>query len=695
MRTLRTLLPALLLVASVVDSVRAQDPFWNEFQSAIRLADLTKMTKLVKDNQYPAYDYFINRTERRLAGEEDPSLRSDADWLKRAWTQAFGNKLLDSYQELLESMDSGQRQQRNELVNRYRSECVNPWRQLLKSPLEKDCLELAAKMRPIAEGLEKLGDLWWASELYLIMGFLVDPSRAPNESKYENALEFHKKAYELRKSIGVTDAQTADAQREIKRLEDAIKERDTPGGAGGNKADGDGEAGPKFAEGSKWFKTDMTFQTVHKIESMKWPGPLSDNFVLHWLGMSCRGTVPSKSGKLPGFEGDPVFHRLDAVNFGIDMDGDDKLEVEFKQPAKPTIVEFERKVGSDMVPYAFLLACGGQQDSLQKVTVNYAPSGDQALIMYRSAASITGKIDNEDEKLSESITIYDENTTGVYGDSPLTLSVLGMRLGEGSTPLPLFDSMLIGKAKQPVPFSTYVVLDGKVYRLKIQDAKASAISMRRMDVATATVKAKVDGIKLPLESLVVEGEGDIKGALFDVASERRGVELPVGRYKILVGVFRTGKNYQTQKMVMLPGKHRGFEVKAGETFTLELGKPFHFEFEPKTEGDKIKVPGYTVRVHGVNGESYCRWVDEVPTPEVYVRKKGTKGKGGKPVEMKLCDHDSMVKLKDGQEPLFHPLDVEVDFPPRVDKPSDVEIHLFQKGHKWFGNIESEWKSPKS
>jgi hypothetical protein len=127
-------------------------------------------------------------------------------------------------------------------------------------------------------------------------------------------------------------------------------------------------------------------------------------------------------------------------------------------------------------------------------------------------------------------------------------------------------------------------------------------------------------------------------------------------------------------------------VKPGETTTVEIGKPFEFDFGYDDLGTAVKVPGSSIAVRGKNGELYLRYVGEVIQPTVHVRKKGSKGHGGRPETMKLCDQETF-RTADREVP-YHPLDIEVKKPGGR---TDVEVMLEQRGHKWFGTITSEWK----
>ena len=89
------------------------------------------------------------------------------------------------------------------------------------------------------------------------------------------------------------------------------------------------------------------------------------------------------------------------------------------------------------------------------------------------------------------------------------------------------------------------------------------------------------------------------------------------------GLIRKGKKQQTQKCLVLGNDQvPPFHVKAGEETVVRLGGPYRFEFERVKNGEVEFVSGPSVRVLGAAGETYDRFWNCVPAPQLGLRKAG-------------------------------------------------------------------------
>ncbi|MBL8900899.1 MAG: hypothetical protein JNM84_24920 [Planctomycetes bacterium] len=675
----------LLCLFSVLGAgaARAQDnEFWKEFQPAIRLADMDTMIKLTRKLPVQAVETFLIKVEQKLAlGVVPEELETEIKYLKDAYTRAVGDELLFNYEKLLGGMSAEQRQARRKAEYDLRGSTFQKLGRLQAAPDPAAYPALLQEFGERVKALEDLGDHYWASEGYYWYARATDESRKSDAGgTLEEALALYKKAKELRRGFGVNDAVIRDCDKAI----EALEKENTPAPGAGTP----GEAtGPKFAANSKWLKLDLEPAPVDKPETIVWPGHLSDDRVPDWVAFSA-GAIGEKK-PISWFPGKtktdgPLVLRESATKYMLDMDQDGTYDGEFKMGGKPVFFEVQRVVGGQKQPYWFWVGFGSSQEQVQGLGVNMAPNDKFANMYFRCGMSRTGKLVDAEAGIDLDVAFFDENLSGEIGDDRV-YNLRGTQRGETTLPCPLYDSMIIGKGRRAVPFSSLVVLEGQVYRLKFGDEKQNDVRLRRLEMGVGRAQIEVDGLKLPLASYIVEGDGDAKGAYFDLAADKKGVELPVGKYKLATATFRSGKGAQIHKLAATNGDMPPFEVKPGETVSLKIGKPFTFDFEAKDTGPAVEIKGNSIVVRGVAGEIYFRYQGLMIQPDVNSRKKGSNQKPGKGEAMKLCDDETFSK---NQDAAWAPLDYVFAKPGGK---GEFELHLSQKGHKWFGNIDSEWR----
>ena len=133
------------------------------------------------------------RVERVIAGGEDANIKSEIEWLERAWQRAFGNELLAKYNELLNALTAEERRERTEAINTYRTQYAGRVNEIGRKPDEAKGVALAKELEPLARKLEGLGEFWYASEIYLFAGFFIDPVRAPSQGSEELAVKAYRR----------------------------------------------------------------------------------------------------------------------------------------------------------------------------------------------------------------------------------------------------------------------------------------------------------------------------------------------------------------------------------------------------------------------------------------------------------------------------------------------------------------------
>jgi len=250
---------------------------------------------------------------------------------------------------------------------------------------------------------------------------------------------------------------------------------------------------------------------------------------------------------------------------------------------------------------------------------------------------------------------------------------------------PLFrdlDAMVVGKSKVAVPFSDVVRLGDTWTRIKLSDTQGKTLKTRAMSLDSGFVKVDWDGPNPPT-SLVVGEVRELQGAYFDVAG-KKAVEVPVGRYQIAIGKIDKGKKTQAQQVWIFKGKSKAFEVKAGETTTLEMGGAYRFEFETENDGRKFTIKGDSILLYDRFDALIGKMAPNILLPEVTIKTEtGSTLSKGK--EMRIVSTEEFNK---GHFRAYLPQDFEIDKSPSA----KCQARLSLKKDKFLGGpFDSEWQ----
>jgi hypothetical protein len=431
--------------------------------------------------------------------------------------------------------------------------------------------------------------------------------------------------------------------------------------------------------GQAWSDPEPVRVVVDETLPFKFstPGFTSSENTLAWKGFGLAGNGPSDFDDR--FQ--PFAQRLRVSRDGVKLFWDDGSgkPIESRILAKPTLVELKKTVkdfdGNDVkLEYAFLIACGSEQESLFGMSVNLSPSADNIGIRYHSGCYLKSRV------LGQDVLIFDDNMSGRFGDPIRT------RLGTNAEQ-PEFsdnDAMMVGKEKVAGPWTEYIEKDGAFFRLKLNPDELTLVT-RKLSVDTGTVKLNWDakGAVEP-EVVIIEETREFKGAFFAIG--KQPVNVPVGTYRLSYGIIRKGSKTAQKSCLILPGKSTSFDVKKGEEAVVELGGPFTFDFktEQMNTGD-VKVLGKTVIVYGRSNEMYCHFRDEPPIPDkVQLRIKGG-APAGKAQSMGKATLDDFNK---DQLSVWQPLDLVL--PGSPGKSYEAQLSL-KKNSLLGGPIKSEWQ----
>jgi hypothetical protein len=326
-------------------------------------------------------------------------------------------------------------------------------------------------------------------------------------------------------------------------------------------------------------------------------GPVPSYWWLDSLGES------GSSRKMGWFrQRDMYLLRRGANKFAVNWTADDSkqaVEIAVSPKAKPSTFY----LGTDKaLPYSMFFWIGTDAEPTGVAKCNYSATDKIANIYYRSASSWETLIE------TEAAVFYDDDASGKPGDGEpfvgeLKSHIVGDPTGQGAL-VPMFDSMKIGKGKR-VPYSQFAKLASGWHHLEISGGADIAVRPLNPEyVKSGKIKLSWTGPKSTTPGqLVIQGRGDYSGAIFDVAGGKP-VEVPVGEYSVIWGRMTKGKGARLQTAQIHPtDAHKSFMVKAGETFSLEMGaEKAGFKLDFEREGDRnASVSALTICVAEKSG----------------------------------------------------------------------------------------------
>jgi hypothetical protein len=654
--------------------------FVKDFRKALKQNAATEMQKLVKTRQSEAVAAIID-VGARLASEPAPDVEPLMTAFGEAWSAVYKSEFVAKVTEYFKSLDAAKLSERADLLAHY-----DKWFALFDGNLEKKVesdFEFAyAKLQDYPEYFEQTGDLYYASQTAYVCARSLDEVLRGAGADQRRAWKNYVKAIAYRDRIELKDAVYEECVRRRNALASKGFDKDKapptePQGGGGAAPS---EPTPTPAAGGASVKVPLTFEIVPSVETFQRPNFLADDIIEVWNGVVLDKEKGGNKGTFQQMSvASPVILRVGAADLRVDFDGDGTPDEKIPLTGNVTPVKVTIGSGSDARPWAFLCAPGSDKANFQGIEVNLAPSDSRMTLFTLGAASVVGTLDGV------ALRLIDETLDGNYGSRPTNMGYEGLTKDYYQ---PEIDSLVIGSSKHALPFSEFVEVNGKWYRLAV-DTTGRDLTAQSIAPKTGFLKLDFKGAGVVPSTLIVQGAaGELEKALFDLAEGgAKGIAVPVGEYKLLFGQLRKGKKKQVQKCLILPGKTTTtWKVRDGETTLVELGAPFNFDFAAKHDGDKITIEGASVRVVGKAAERYERTWNCVPHPEVAWRKKGTK-KPSKYERMPIAAGVEILNTK-GFGAAWAPLDLVIE---AKGAGEGAELQLVEKKHDLFGKIESEWK----
>jgi hypothetical protein len=646
---------------SVAVAQNSHDEFRAKFKQAMELNAAEEMASLVRKNTPEAVSW-IMETSEAIAGASNEALERRMAALRQAWKTARDSKFCDKMYEYFSLLEPALKTERNKQKARY-EKALSKYVENLESQNSKGLELQAGEFKMLAESFETLGDMYFASQSWLLAGGCVNETNRGDEADLDRAADFYGKCVEARVKIDLKDRSYIEA----KALYDSLSGR---GFGSKNKGTDDEPGGAAPVEAAPGINVPLTFELLEDWDAYERPLYTSDEVYQLWTGLYLK--AKGSSERLVSLDKlSPSFLRTGANEVQIDTDGDGNGDLKLPITGNQEPLAF--KIDNGQRDWGMIATIGNQQEQYQGIEVNLAPADTQLTIYIHPAASVVGEVDGE------SIRVLDDNLDGVYGSAPRTWSYIGMSKEQFC---PDMDAVVIGKSKRARPWSELQEIGGKWYRLEV-NSNGTSLTATPVEVKTATLKFKFSGGKP--EWIIVRGTGELAGSYFEVTS--KGTEVPAGKYELFYGDLRKGKKQQVAKALIIPGRRtKAISVQEGKVETIELGAPFGFDFDTSLDGETLTLTGQTVVVVGSAGERYERVWNCVPRPEVSWRKSGAK-KGSKGEDTDLVQSsDQLDKL--GWEAGWFPRDLIMTL---KGKPEAVEVQLFEKKNKLFGKITSDWK----
>lgn len=595
-RQLSTVLFALLALGSLA-SLPAQeltkDKFIADFNKGIELNDEKLMDKAMKRGARHAVGYYEAlwfEVLRKVAGAD---VKCDA--LMASWKRCF--EKTDTLEKMQRWADGATAQLYDEM-QKIRTGAAKLWKdyEVVSKDLNKqDYRAVFDGYQQLAKAAESLGHYFEAAELWGLASVVGSKMPGKTIAEREEVVFVIEQGLAADQNWGYTfdehyvrNSEFVKAERQ--RIEEAKKaeEKRKDEGYDPNAKGVESLVMPNVPAA----KYELKFEALKDWQVELDYGPKNGPVPPFWWMVSLQKEQSNQS-QLSWFRRVPIYmHRDGATRFSISLSPDDKEgePVDVSNKGKPSTFWLD---AAKQVPYAMFFWVGTDRQMVNESECNLASSVDLANVYYRSAASWEAMVGKDP------MVFYDDNADGKPGDGdPFAGDFKSPMLGDATdgTPVPLFDSMRVGKGPR-VPYSQFVQLSTGWHYLEIGTGTDVAVRPLNPEyVKTGKVKLNWAGPKTAAPAqLVVRGRGDYASAFFELASGKE-IEVPAGEYSVVFGRIVNGKAPRVKTATLYPGPEtKSFVVAAGETYKLDMGAPFTLDF--KRDGDQnTSIDATTIRV---------------------------------------------------------------------------------------------------
>lgn len=690
----------LALLLALAPALRAQDypaeTFRSDFQKALQYDDQKGMDQATKKGPQLALLFFEELYRQKMTGNGEVGKTTDA--LLQSWSRACEKgptmenlqRWLDRAQnDALEGVEKARTDSRK-LWNFYES-------QVKSEKVHDEYAKLVDQYLQVGQRATRLGHMVAAAEIYSLASVIGNAVPGPTIDDQRQLLAALEAFLKAREDWGFTfDVHyirnkefTVDLRRRIDEKSKAQDKRKSEGYAADAKGiDSLVVAGAAAEPHALKFEPLAAWDA--ELDYAMRGGPVQPFW---WIvSLAKEGSAV----QLNWFTRTNLYlMRLGAAKFGISTSSNDlkqaqEIDASGKAKASQFFLDADKKV-----PYAMFFWTGTDKERVGDADCNLAPTGEVANVYFRSAASWKTQIG------TDPVVLYDDNADGTPGGaSPfepvLRSPMLGDAAGEG-TPVARLDSMRIGKGPR-VPFSEFVKIGPGWFHARVNGESIETRPLNPEYVKTGKIKLVWSGPKpaAPVQ-LVVQGEGDYRTALFDVAGGKE-VEVPAATYAVIYGRVLIGKGARAQTCTIHRGSAEHFAVEPGKTFELKMGAPFTLQFE-RTGDDEVAIDGTKILLREATGCVFTELHGGLGlAPEVLVA-KGEDGKGAKTIgKFGHCTDGEIVNAVAKQYPTLGLMGACLPVPegykegPLVWKgklpAAGMKVGLTMKKHPLFGVVNS-------
>ncbi|MBL9076487.1 MAG: hypothetical protein JNL08_03220 [Planctomycetes bacterium] len=620
-----------VLLCSVFGALRAQDydrdQFRTDFNKGLEIGDDRTIDKAMKRGPGHALAYYEELFVERRRGREGLDAKLEA--IKASWQRAFEN--VTSIEKLHRWLDLASDADLQQL-DKARANSAKVWRffvdEVAKDQIKVEYQKVVQQFIELARNAETFGHVLERAEVWNFAAIAATKMPEKTLAERRDGVFAVEEFLRAREEWGFTFDEHFQRNKEWAKSErariDEEEKLDKKRADAGYSADAKGI--DKLVVPGKQDSLPLQFAALSswdaELDYGQKAGPVPPFW---WMGST------GESGTNRRFDwfrrSELYLVREGAAKFGVSIDANDpkKLqEVDASPKGKATTfwLDADKKQA-----YAMFFWAGSERERVGEAECNLAPSDKFGNVYYKSAASWKATLG------SETLVFYDDDVSGWPCDGdPFAAELKSPMLGEHDsegTVVPLLDSMRVGKGPRTV-FSEFVHLPtGWVH---VRRGGGEDIVVRPLNpefVPMGKVKLTWSGPKpsAPVQ-LVIQGSGDFRTALFDVASGKE-VEVPAGSYSVIFGRIVVGKGARMQTANLYRGSSPAFDVAAGKTFELKMGTPFTLEYTRR--GDQnLSIDALKILVKEASGCVLTELHGLGMQIDVLAAKEAD-GKGAKPV----------------------------------------------------------------
>lgn len=606
-----------------------QDPqkqFVTEFGKGVELADDKMVDKAVKRAPAQALTYYESIYVAKQAGKAPAHAEVLA--LQNSWKRVFENgETVDKLDRWLSGADDRAMQNLRTIRDSTWKLWVDYTDRVSKVVERQPYLHTIQQYEVLAQNAQTLGHYVQVADILQTAAVVANkvPERTLDDRR--KVVEITEKFLEARKSWGYTLDEHYIRNHEFVKAEKGRIEDDAKKGDK-RKAEGydpnakgiDSLVMAGVAEEKHGYKFEA-LPNVDELDYAPRGGPVGPLWNLMSVGKV------SEARKVPLFTRRDIYLARTAANkFAVslvpnEIKGAVDIEANNKGRVSTFWLDAEKKI-----PYAMSFWLGSDREMINEAECNFEASEANANVYYRSAASWKGTIG------TEPLVLYDDNCNGTPGDAdPFAPQFKSMLLGdsEAGTLVPVFDSMRIGKGPR-MPYSEFVKLPTGWFHMR--RSNGDEVGLRPLNpeyVKTGKLKLVWNGPKptAPVQ-LVVQGSGDYKTAIFDLAGGKE-IEVPAAEYTVVYGRLLIGKAPRVQTAALYQGSSKPFTVEAGKVHELKMGAPFVLQFTRRGD-ENSSIDATRIHATETSGCLLTEWHGISLACEVLAAKEAD-GKGQKVV----------------------------------------------------------------